>query len=97
MFWTKINFEEIINFELIRKNRKLLSIEKTSVFDTGPFPKIEVGFGSRNIRIAGIQINSSKTFYKKIIWVDNKNEKHTSWLKLNFNDFKLDNIVWSEE
>jgi len=88
----------LIQKELKERRGTLKSIEKPNLFDTGPFPKIEVEWGVPVIRVAGFPIATRKTFYRKIIWQDFENNEHLSWakFKIYFTD-KNPDVDWEPE
>ena len=100
--WRKVDINGILQEDLKKRGGILQLVEKTRLFDTGPFPKLkfEVKAATKEnpaIIVRGIPVGN-KTIFKKVIWTDKENRKRISWAKMQFVPFyKLLRIEWKDE
>lgn len=72
---------------------------RRSKSDTGPFPKVEASGPApgRPVIVSTAIPLGDRTFYKKVVWDDQRGTRHSSWIKLNFVPFyTLHDVTWKD-
>ncbi len=85
------NKEDILN-ELKSKGLELVEIKIPKLFDTGPFPKVQISFGPQT-QVMGVR--GEKSRYRIVKYKDKKGRQYESWLKIEIAAFVIVKMEWS--
>lgn len=98
--WRKIDIVSLLRKEIHKQGGTMLSVEKTGLFDTGPFSKAEferASPGSPAV-ISTVFPRGNKMFHKKIHWKDMDGRRRISWARMDFVPFyRLRKIEWRDD
>ncbi len=95
LLYSPQRLERKIKEELNKKALELVEIKTPKLFDTGPFPAMEVRITFIQSRALGVHGETIK--YRIVTYKNKRGVVKESWVKIEFTVFQVSKITWMPE